>query len=152
MSTDRSDGGAPPCYARGMRWSILVVDDEPDVREVFAEYLAGLGHRVTAAESGREAMETVQAGTRFDLALVDWNLPGISGRDVVYGLRLHSPDTVVVLTTGDVRGPLKDGVAAAGAVDVLVKPFSLRALRDRLERAMAGASAFPVEQLVESPL
>jgi CheY-like chemotaxis protein len=132
-----------------MHWSILLVDDEPDVREVFAEYLAGLGHRVTAAEGGREAMETVQAGVRFDVALVDWNLPGISGRDVVYGLRLHSPETVVIITTGDVRGPLKDGMAVAGAVDVLVKPFSLRALRDRLENAMATAATFPVEHTVE---
>ena len=60
---------------------LLVVDDEPEIREVVCEYLEGIGHHVDAAGSGKQAIEAL-AGTLlpYDVAIVDWTMPGIAGR------------------------------------------------------------------------
>src|SRR5579871_5717161 len=57
---------------------ILVVDDEPQIRRVMRMTLTGEGYEVEDARSGEETLEKIRAG-RFDLMLLDWNLPGMGG-------------------------------------------------------------------------
>ncbi len=116
---------------------ILIVDDEPDVREVLQEFLRSRGHAVTALASGREVLDGLRradAGDAsgiggLDVALVDWHMPGISGRDVVEALRDIRPSVEIIVTTGEVAEALR-GIAPE---QILRKPFSLRALARRLE-------------------
>ena len=116
---------------------LLIVDDEAQILEVLEEFLGECGYEVHAVSSGREALELVQQqGRPFDLALVDWNLPGIAGRDVITDLDELSPTTLVIVLTGS----LSAKVAKAGAeraVLVMQKPFSLSTLARNIEDVLA---------------
>lgn len=119
---------------------ILVVDDERDVREVLSEYLIAAGFDVTALASGREALDLIGSGERvFDVALVDWHMPGISGRDVIEGLQEASPETAVIMTTGEV-GTTLGGRWGRGNVEMIRKPFSLRSLARRIDELAEAAA------------
>lgn len=120
-------------------WRILMVDDEPEIRELVTEYLEGMGHHVDAFASGKQAMERLGIALRpYDLALVDWTMPGISGRDVVQDIQRRSPVTAIVIATGrhDITPP--PGMNITNLM-LLRKPFSLRELARALEGAMSRA-------------
>ncbi len=116
---------------------VLIVDDEVDIREVVAEYLEALGYDVVAVGSGREAMDVLdrEAGTptdaRFDIALVDWQMPGISGRDVILELGRRDTTPAVLIITGHLSeslGRLTPHVRTA----IIHKPFTLSELVDAI--------------------
>ena len=113
---------------------ILVVDDEQEIREVIAEYLEALGHTVDVSASGREAMESLaRASSPFDIALVDWNMPGIAGRDVIRDIARRSPDTEVLITTGYMPGSTGQRTVEGMRTRVIHKPFSLNDLRTHID-------------------
>lgn len=118
-------------------WRILIVDDEFEIRDVVAEYLEGLGHDVVVVGSGAEALELLDKGPApFDLALVDWQMPGIHGRDVILKLGSTMKASAVLIITGhhsDNLGRLTPHVRTS----IIHKPFSLGELRDRM-RALIG--------------
>ena len=118
---------------------LLVVDDEPEIREVVCEYLEGIGHHVDAAGSGKQAIEALAGALLpYDVAIVDWTMPGIAGRDVVMELQRKSPSTVVIVATGKTDlGPVP-GLAST-PVTIMHKPFSLRDLARSLDSL--GSSA-----------
>lgn len=124
-------------------WRILVVDDEVEIREVLTEFLEGLGHSVDALASGKQAIERLSTLSEpYDLAVVDWTMPGITGRDLVYEIQRRSPRTVIVVATGRLDLTPLPGLEPL-AVPILRKPFQLRALQSALIAAMerAGRSA-----------
>ena len=109
---------------------VLVVDDEPMVREVVSGYLQRDGIAVTQVGDGRSALEAL-AGQPFDLVVLDIMLPMASGLDVLRAVRRHSTIPVILLTA---RGDEADRVAGleAGADDYVVKPFASRELAARV--------------------
>lgn len=80
--------------------SILVVDDEPDVRDLLEETLAEEGFRVHAAPSGEAALEHIAGGKPADLVLMDVVMPGISGIEAAKRIRRMRPGLPVVLISG----------------------------------------------------
>ena len=123
-------------------WRILVVDDEPEIRGVLEEYLGALGHTVDCVSSGREAMECVQQSPEpYDIALVDWHMPGITGRDVLEGIASLSPTTRAIVITGHIGEKVGKGHLAGLVTRVCHKPFALRTLKNELDALMAGATA-----------
>jgi DNA-binding response OmpR family regulator len=121
--------------------SVLVVDDEPMVREVVAAYLTRDGFSVTEAADGRSAIEHVDTQP-VDLIVLDVMLPEADGLSVLTAIR-EQGDTPVILLTA--RGEESDRVLGLelGADDYLVKPFSPRELAARvravLKRTMGPA-------------
>lgn len=113
-----------------MARSILVVEDEPTLRETLVEALETEGFRVTSAGDGRVALERFRAD-RPDLVLLDLMLPEISGIDVCRIIRAESPVPIIMLTA---RGSEVDKVVGLelGADDYVTKPFSLRELSARI--------------------
>ncbi|HEV8633623.1 MAG TPA: response regulator [Chloroflexota bacterium] len=112
---------------------VLVVDDEPSLRQLLSEVLvADLGVRVAAAADGCEALELARAEPP-DLVLLDLRLPGVDGIDVLRQLRTD-PATrsvpVIVVTAAD-AGHVEHAVAA-GADDWIAKPFDLDDLCSRV--------------------
>jgi two-component system KDP operon response regulator KdpE len=109
---------------------ILVVDDEPQIRRVMRVTLSGAGHLVVEARSGEEALEKLRV-ERFELVLLDVNLPGISGIETCRRIRVQSDVLVMMLT---VRNTNQDAVSAldAGADDYITKPFSIEVLLARI--------------------
>src|SRR2546427_4652046 len=96
--------------------SVLVVDDEVDVREAMALILQDHGFAVMTARDGTEAMRQVTA-ERPSLVLLDWRLPGQNGDAVAEAIRARHPDTVFVLITADGR--------SAGETNEIGKPWDL---------------------------
>jgi len=115
---------------------ILVVDDEPLIRDTLAEYLTQEGFQVTACATGDEAL-AVAAGRPFDLALCDIQLPGIDGLEVLDRLLKISPQTFVVLITA--FATVENAVEAfqRGAHDYLMKPLLLDDVLNKIRRLLA---------------
>ncbi len=118
---------------------VLVVDDEPMVREVVTRYLEHDGHAVSVAADGKEALHQLQQRT-FDLIILDLMLPSVDGLSVLRRLRDRSATPVIVLTA---RGDEGDRVLGLelGADDYVVKPFSPRELAARVSSVLRRASA-----------
>lgn len=114
---------------------ILVVDDEPNIRFFLERVLTRDGHRVTAVETGEEALNLVRE-EEFDLALLDLRLKGIGGMDVLEQLRCNSPGTAVIVLTG--YASLDTAVEALrhGAHDYIFKPAKTVQLRQSVRSAL----------------
>ncbi len=107
-------------------YEVLVVDDEPDVLELIAEYLRNRGLRVTAAREGAAAVAALrQEAGRYRLVVTDLQLPGVDGLEVLRAAREVNPTCFVVIVTG--YASLDSAIQAVrlGAYDYLTKPFSL---------------------------
>lgn len=109
---------------------LLVVDDEPMVREVVTRYLQQDGHTVTVVADGAAALQSLAAG-EFDLIVLDLMLPHVDGLSVLAELRRERTTPVIVLTA---RGEEEDRIRGLqlGADDYVVKPFSPRELVARV--------------------
>ena len=105
---------------------ILVVDDEPQLRRALRATLSALGFVVADAESGEAALEMVRA-EKFDLILLDINMPGLSGLETCRALRARSDVSILMLT---VRNRTEDKIEAldAGADGYVTKPFDVNVM------------------------
>jgi len=124
--------------------SILVVEDEDDIRELLRYNLAKEGYRVVWAASGEEALKAVRVSLP-DLVLLDLMLPGLDGLEVCRSLKQdpHTRNLPIVMLTA--KGEEADIVAGLelGADDYVTKPFSLRVLLARLRAVRRRRSAPP---------
>jgi PAS domain S-box-containing protein len=114
---------------------ILVVDDEPAILELVKGILRPAGYLVNTAANGREALAAIQAHP-YDLVLTDMIMPEMGGMELVQYLRLHHPETLVIVFTG--FASYQDAVDAVklGAFDYLPKPLQPEILRHAIERAL----------------
>jgi two-component system KDP operon response regulator KdpE len=119
---------------------ILVVDDEPQIRRVMRTTLVAEGYEVSDARTGDDALNLVRA-EKYDLLILDVNMPGISGLQTCREIRLGCDLPIIMLT---VRDSQRDKVQAldAGADGYLTKPFSMSELLARI-RAVLRRTSFP---------
>jgi DNA-binding response OmpR family regulator len=119
--------------------SILLVEDEPGIVDFLARGLRGEGFAVEAAVDGEEG-ERRALGESFDMVVLDLMLPRRSGMEVLASLRAAKPELPVIVLTA--RGDVEDRVAGldGGAVDYLVKPFSLTELLARVRAQLRVSS------------
>jgi two-component system CheB/CheR fusion protein len=125
--------------------SILIIEDDPDIRELLAMFLTEEGYQTSAAADGTEAFEMAMSGkTNPDLILADYNLPdGLNGLQVASKLRVrlqrHIP---VIVLTGDIStGTLRD-IASENCTQ-LNKPMSLAELTEAIERLLPPPAPRP---------
>jgi two-component system KDP operon response regulator KdpE len=119
---------------------ILVVDDEPQIRRVMRTTLVAQGYEVSDARTGDGALALIRS-EKYDLVLLDVNMPGISGIQTCREIRLGSDLPIIMVT---VRSAERDKVQAldAGADGYLTKPFSVAELLARI-RAVLRRTSFP---------
>lgn len=121
LSARRPVAALLPVGTVGPMTSVLIVDDEPAVRDLMARWVAALGMRPHTASSANEALETLQK-THYDLAVIDVMMPGRDGLWLASQLRQDHPHTAVVIATAYTE--LLDGEPPQPPVaDFLVKPF-----------------------------
>ncbi|MFT5122631.1 MAG: excisionase family DNA binding protein [Kiritimatiellia bacterium] len=102
--------------------SILVIDDDPLIRNLMQQWLEPERCRVIAVGTGGLALEKVSE-IKFDLAFVDLHMPDMSGVDIIRELRASDPGLQTVIITAHVEGPLMDQALSLGPFTILKKPF-----------------------------
>lgn len=113
---------------------ILVVDDDQQVCDFLAEALAFLGHEVATASDGKVALQRLQNG-RFSLVIADMDMPVMDGMELIKNIVAEeggAPD--IIAMTGHTMKYKYTDVVAAGAVDFIIKPFTLNELEAKVNR------------------
>lgn len=114
---------------------VLVVEDDSTVRRLCADVLDTEGYEVWEAERGEEALALAE-GLPFDLALLDYNLPGADGVQVFQHLRRRFPNIVGILMSADLPERLAQEVNRWGLFGFLPKPFDLEELVGLVSKAL----------------
>jgi len=126
------------------RGPLLIVDDDEAFRHVIVTWLRHRGYAITEADSAEAAEEALAAGPAPAMVLLDLNLPGDTGWDLLRSARFGRPDAPPVViasaTTVDHRR-----LAAFGVAGYLPKPFPLETLQATIERVLAPKTAAPEE-------
>ena len=120
-----------------MNFTILIIDDEKNIREGLSAALELDGYSVKLAANGAEGIALIEKGD-IDLVITDLRMPGVSGEEVLAKVRGESPGIPVIVLTG--HGSIDTAVDAMrnGAYDFLTKPLSLDRLSLIVKRALAG--------------
>jgi DNA-binding NtrC family response regulator len=116
---------------------LLIVDDDPDIPAVVKRFALKLGFQVTYHGSGPAALAAL-AGLKPDVALVDLQMPELSGIDVLKAMRSAEPDCQVILMTGNATVETAIEAVKAGALDYLTKPLDFDRLRKLLVDVREG--------------
>ena len=119
---------------------ILVVDDEPNICRLLQRYLGRLGYSVETAGSVPEALDALQRG-HYDLVLTDLRLPGPSGLDLLVEVRSRSPGTRTILMSAHADVYAASAAIERGVDQLIVKPFELEDLRERVGASLAKRHA-----------
>lgn len=117
------------------RGRILVVDDEESIGRLLQRWLVEEGYAAEYA-NGFAQVEPAMSDTPFDLVTLDILMPGVDGLAVLAWLREHYPDVGVIMATGVDRLDVVLKAMRTGAIDYLLKPFSLELVSEQLNRAM----------------
>lgn len=112
----------------------LVVDDSRAMRSILTRLLTGLGFDVAQAADGAEALSVLDAGSRPDVILVDWNMPVMDGLTLVKSVRARQDlrdISLMMVTTESEQGQIVRALAA-GAHEYVIKPFTDEVIAEKL--------------------
>jgi len=117
---------------------VLVVDDEPEVRQVLEEFLVAKGYEVHAAESGPEALGALDT-FKPDVALLDVSMPGMDGVETLRRMVALQPRLPVIMVTANAEIAVTSKLLALGAADYIPKPFDLEYLSQAVSIQVSAA-------------
>ncbi len=123
----------------------LIIDDEPDIRELLEITLTRMGIRTSSAPDLTSALKLLE-GHSYDLCLTDMNLPDGNGIELVHWIQKHAPSTPVAVITA--YGSMDTAIESlkAGAFDFVSKPVELPRLRDLVQSALKLSQARPEQE------
>lgn len=113
---------------------ILIIDDEPRFRRALRLALDARGHEVIEAESGVDALASLQSRVPH-VILLDWQMQGLDGLQMCRAIRASFDVPIIMVTSRDTSG--RDQALAAGAVDYITKPFELDELLWHVNSALS---------------
>lgn len=116
--------------------SILIIDDEPIVRDALRTVLSDCGYEVSLARTGREGINTANS-RRFDYTITDFRLPDMTGLDVVRTILQKDPSSLILIITAFHTPEVVAESRRLGAIGVLPKPFFPSEVLDMLINAAA---------------
>ena len=122
--------------------TILVVDDEQQVRTITELMLAQFGFRVLTAEDGAAGVKTfAEHADEIDLVVMDLTMPKLSGEQAFVEMRKRRPDARIVLTSGYNESEAVGRLASSGVTAFLQKPFELEQLLSTVRKALESTAA-----------
>ena len=127
--------------------SILVIDDEPAIRDMLQMALDAAGFKVGLAEDAKQAYPII-IDTPPDLILLDWMMPGTSGIELLRRLRRDEINVPVIMLTAKVEEASKISGLDSGADDYIAKPFSPRELVSRVKAILRRTSEESMKEVI----
>jgi DNA-binding response OmpR family regulator len=121
------------------RKTILIVEDDPNLRTFYLDALSE--YKVVTATSGEEAMRLFSGSNAFDLVILDYKLPGMSGLDLLKEIRKVIPSIPVIMVSVHGEDEIAAGSFQLGAIDFLEKPFNVSDLIRKVNAHLYGRSA-----------
>ncbi|MGC2050435.1 MAG: response regulator, partial [Methylovirgula sp.] len=121
-----------------VRGTVLVVEDDPDVRTYSAEILRDLGYRVREAGNAKTALETLRESNDFALLFSDVGLPGMNGTELAEEARRLRPQLKILLTTGYAQDALIEHGKFGPGVLLLPKPFARAELAEKIHQLLVA--------------
>ena len=118
--------------------TVLVIDDDQGMRQVLKDFLERDGHRVVEAASGEAAVSVVELES-VDVVILDKEMPGMNGMDVLAFLHRRFPSTPVILVTAFGGPHVAEESFRRGAVEYIEKPFRLSNVVDRVQKLIDDA-------------
>lgn len=136
MPPEPAPSAAPTRHAEGIEWSVLVAEDHPVNRKFMGALLNKLGHAVTFAENGQQALDLVREHD-FDIVFMDIHMPemdGLTSTKLIRALPGEKCRIPIVALTADVMNDAEDRAAGAGVNEFLSKPVQKDQLQAALDR------------------
>ena len=127
--------------------SILVIDDEPAIRDMLQIALDAAGFKVGLAEDAKQAYPII-IDTPPDLILLDWMMPGTSGIELLRRLRRDEINVPVIMLTAKIEEASKISGLDSGADDYIAKPFSPRELVSRVKAILRRTSEESIKEVI----
>jgi CheY-like chemotaxis protein len=122
-----------------MTQTILIVDDEEDIRTLYKEVLEQTGYTVTTADSGTACLQALQQ-KKYDLVLLDMFMPKMSGRETLQQI-INNPQTkqtkIAFLSVAQLKKEHKEELKFLGAVDYINKPIENKELVERVKKILS---------------
>jgi two-component system chemotaxis response regulator CheY len=124
-----------------MDFKFLVVDDSVTMRRIVVNSLKGLGYsQFLEAGDGKEAMDVLNANDGINFVVTDWNMPNVSGLELVKSIRQHAKYSTVPILMVTTRGVKEDIMEALHAKvnNYVIKPFTPQILKEKIEQILAS--------------
>ena len=131
-----SHAPAPPAHARGHGEYVLVVEDEPIVRNIVVDVLHQLGYQALEATDAEAGLAILRGGTAIDLLISDIGLPGMDGRQLADAARVLRPQLRVLLMSGYASAAVSAGGFLGPGMALVTKPFTIDILATRIGQMM----------------
>ncbi len=119
---------------------ILIVDDEPIVRESIRDWLVDAGYEVQTAKTGEEGLEILKT-LAIDLVILDVRLPGKTGIRVLEEMKEMKPDVKAIVITAYASPQMRDEAMRLGALQYIIKPIAPDKLEKLVKKALSEASS-----------
>jgi signal transduction histidine kinase/DNA-binding response OmpR family regulator len=114
---------------------ILIVDDDPNIAALLLASLSPFGYEITSVHDGRQAREQIETG-RFNVAVIDYMLPGVDGIEILRHVREKQIDTAVIMITAYASLEMAVEALRLGAYDYITKPFQIDTIQSTVKRAL----------------
>ncbi len=137
ISGPASEQSAPPSL-HGAGESVLVVEDEPAVRQLLREVLEELGYETVEAANGQAALPILSSKRRLDLLITDVGLPGMSGRQLAEAARSSRPDMPILFVTGYAEKAADRAGFLGQNMSMITKPFTLEVVAQKVRSMLAS--------------
>lgn len=134
MQNDVTDTQA----SRRLKYAILIVDDEPSLRDILSQILDG--YLVTTVPNGSEAVRILEQ-TPFEMVITDLMMPHVDGFTVLVTAKKANPSADVLVLTGYPSLENERRCRALGCTDILAKPFAVTAIRSRVDECLRSHTA-----------
>jgi len=125
--------------------SVLIVEDEPSVREILSWRLSEEGYQCEVVSNAHDALQKLESGMRFEIMMSDIRMPGLSGVELLTKVREIEPDMAVVMVTAGSDVNTAINTLRLGAFDYITKPFGTEAILNVIERAINFAQGNMLE-------